>query len=258
MALFSDGPPSTVEDLAALDSQLLKIANVEGIDITQKLALAHQELGLELAAQLKRSDHREEWLWISGPPRLNSIVVTPALKLWHSYKSLELVYRDSYNSQLNDRYAGKRDQFHQMATWAYEQLALIGIGVAQTPVPKAAGFSVISTVPPSGVTIPDGAYYVAMAWVNAAGEEGLSSDPSAVTTSGTTFVVSPGTAPREVTGWNVFAGTDPSALRLQNTAPIGVGQVWLQQSPVDASGRPPGSGQNPTYERTLPPLIQRG
>src|SRR5579883_2891896 len=110
MALFTDGPPATVEDLVVLDSQLLTVANVEGIDVTQKLELAHQELGLELTAQLKRWGNYEEWLWVSQYPKLNCVVVSPALKLWHSYRSLEMVYRDAYNSQLNDRYAGKRDQ----------------------------------------------------------------------------------------------------------------------------------------------------
>ncbi len=46
------------------------------------------------------------------------VVVTPPLKLWHMFLSLEMVYRDAYNSQLNDRYAGKRDEFHGMVKWA--------------------------------------------------------------------------------------------------------------------------------------------
>lgn len=44
MALFTDGVPSTVEDLAAVDSQLLNVAHAEGIDVTQKLTLAQIDL----------------------------------------------------------------------------------------------------------------------------------------------------------------------------------------------------------------------
>jgi len=50
MALFIDGPASSMEDLAAQDSQLLDVASVENIDVTQKLALAQDELTLELNA----------------------------------------------------------------------------------------------------------------------------------------------------------------------------------------------------------------
>jgi hypothetical protein len=48
MALFTDGPASNIEDLAAHDSQLLTIAKSEGIDVTVKLALAQEAVGIEL------------------------------------------------------------------------------------------------------------------------------------------------------------------------------------------------------------------
>jgi len=258
MALFTDGPAASVADLVALDSQLLNVANIEGIDLTQKLSLAHEELGLELSAQLTRSGTYEAWLWVSRPPRLHSIVVTPALKLWHSYRSLEMVYRDAYNNQLNDRYAGKRDQFHEMAGWAYEQLALIGIGVAETPIPKAQPPMVDSVAAPAGSAVPDGTYYVSAAWVNAKGEEGAPSDATAVTTASGTYEVSPGVVPKGATGWNIFAGMDPSALTLQNAGPLDPQASWIQPNHVTTTGRAPGRGQAPDYERPLPRVIQRG
>ena len=51
--LFTDGPPSNIQDLAAQDSQLLSVASVEGIDVTVKLALAHEELALDLRDMLE-------------------------------------------------------------------------------------------------------------------------------------------------------------------------------------------------------------
>ena len=38
MALFTDGPLNTIEDLRAHDSQLVDVASTEGIDLTKKRA----------------------------------------------------------------------------------------------------------------------------------------------------------------------------------------------------------------------------
>src|SRR5262249_36673787 len=134
MALFTDGPVSGILDLAARDTQLLNVASMEGIDVTQKIALAQDELGLEITAMLNRTNYVDQRFWLAPQPDLGSVVVTPALKMWHSLRSLELVYADAYSNQLNDRYAGKRDQFHEMAVWARDHLVDAGIGMATCPV----------------------------------------------------------------------------------------------------------------------------
>ena len=67
MALFTDGPPASIEDLSAQDSQLLNVANVEGIDVTQKLCLAHEELGMELYALLNRMSYVDPLFWLARP-----------------------------------------------------------------------------------------------------------------------------------------------------------------------------------------------
>src|SRR5689334_3245612 len=98
MALFIDGPISTIDDLTAQDTQLNDVASTEGIDATKKLELAQEELEIELTSLLGD---------VSG------VIVTPALRLWHTYRALTLVYSDAYYSQLNDRYKGKRDEYEQ-------------------------------------------------------------------------------------------------------------------------------------------------
>src|SRR5689334_1908872 len=113
MALFSDGPASTIEDLHGHDTQLLDVANVEGIDVTRKLTLAQEDLGLELRVLLARLSGSSDVGILGSGPGIDHVVVTPPLKLWHTYRALELVYRDAFNSQLNDRYAGKRDEYHE-------------------------------------------------------------------------------------------------------------------------------------------------
>jgi len=156
MALFTDGPPSTIEELAAVDSQLLNVADVEGIDVTQKLTLAQDELSLELLTLLTPNSYYGQWFWATPRPNLDTVVVTHPLKLWHTYRALEMVYSDAYNSQLNDRYAGKQDQFHQMGKWAYEKLREMGLGIAVAPLPKAAPPAAVMAQPASGSNLPDG------------------------------------------------------------------------------------------------------
>ena len=262
MALFIDGPASSMEDLAAQDSQLLDVASVEGIDVTQKLALAQDELTLELNTLLTRLSYVDQLFWLAPQPNIGSVVVTPALKLWHTFRSLKMVYSDAYNSQLNDRYAGKRDQFHERAKWAYETLIQTGVGVVTVPVPRAATPVVVAAPGPApGTPLPDGTYYVTIAWVNSAGEEGACAVPATITTSGSSLLVRPaGTGvapPRTAAGWNVYVGAGPDSLALENGSPIAIGQTWLQPATL-ASGRPPGPGQRPNYLKPVPRVIQRG
>ena len=129
--------------MTAIDSQLLDVASTEGLDVTRKLGAAQEEIQIELEA-----------CSIGGGSR--QVVVTPALRIYHTYRTLEMIYADAYNSQLNDRYAGKRDQFHRKAKWAYDRLLQSGVAIAADPVPRAATPQV--TACPGA--LPDGTYYV--------------------------------------------------------------------------------------------------
>jgi hypothetical protein len=254
MALFTDGPISCIEDLTAQDSQLLNVASVEGIDTTRKIAIAQEEVAMELTGALRRFGYADQFFWLAPQPKLDSIVVTPPLKLWHTARTLELVYMDAYNSQLNDRYAGKRDQFHDLAKWAYSKLIEIGAGIAGTPVSRAA----IPTLTPFPGALPDGVYYATVTWVNRAGEEGAPAEPTTVATASSTFLVDAGAAPVNAAAWNVYAGIAPQAMYRQNTTLLVTGQTWEQPSALTQSGPLPGKGQKPTYLQPLPRIIQRG
>jgi hypothetical protein len=246
MPLFTDGPASTIEDLAAQDSQVLDVASVEGIDLTRKLALAQEAVAIDLEAVLRRSGRHSV--------HLDGVVVTPALRLWHTYRALELVYGDAYYNQLNDRYSAKRDRFADLGKWAHERLILTGIGVAPRPVPRAATPDV--TVVPGAVA--DGTYYITMAWTNSTGEEGAAAIPAVITTSGSNFIVMPKPAPAAAASWNVYAGPGPDAMVRQNDQSIAPGAAWTQPTMVRASGSGPGCGQPPSYFHALPRIIQRG
>jgi hypothetical protein len=251
-----------MEDLTAQDSQLDDVASVEGIDVTQKMALAQDELALELNALMTRLSSADQMFRRAPDSNLGSVVVTPALKLWHTFRSLEMVYSDAYNSQLNDRYAGKRDQFHLSAKWACDTLVAAGIGMASVPVPRAGIPTVTAAAAPApGTPLPDATYYVTVAWVNAGGEDGASAIPATIATTGSSLLVQPvgrgGAPPKTAAGWNVYVGTGPDSMALQNGSPIAIGQTWLQPATL-AAGRPPGAGQRPSYLKPVPRAIQRG
>jgi hypothetical protein len=243
-----------MEDLTAQDTQLANVANVEGIDVTQKLALAQEEVALELRTLLEGSRRADLAFWLAPQTTLRNVVVTPALKLWHTFRCLEMVYRDAYSNQLNDRYAAKRDQFEERATWAYEKLLLLGIGIALSPVPRAAEPQVLS-VPGN---LPAGTYYVAIAWTNSKGEEGEPSVATTITVAGSTLLVQPAPLPEGATGWNVYTGVDPEDMWLQNGSPIAARQTWLQPNAMATGGRAPGSGQAPSYLLPMPRMMLRG
>ena len=254
MALFTDGLVSSIEDLTAQDSQLLDVASTEGIDVGQKLELAQEDAGVELTVLLSKLSFADQPFWMAPLPTLGNVVVTPALKRWHTYLALEMVYRDAYNSQLNDRYAGKRDQFHQMAQWACEKLVQTGVGLTSRPVPRA-GKPQVTAIPGE---LEDGTYYVTMAWVSTSGEEGASATPAAITIAASALQIQPGPPPDNATGWNVYVGCEAESMTLQNQSPMDAGEMWQQTKPLATAGRAPGTGQGPAYLKPLPRVIQRG
>ncbi len=254
MALFTDGPIAGMEDLMAQDTQLTNVANVEGIDVTQKLFLAQEELALEITILLRASGRAEQAIWLSAQPNIGNVVVTPALKLWMIFRTLESVYGDAYSSQLNDRYSAKRDRFQERAKWAYERLLLIGIGMAGSPIPQAVAPQVVS----AEGSLANSTYYVAMTWTNSKGEEGAPSVLTPITTTASSWLVQPAPPPSSAVGWNVYAGTDPGALTQQNGSPIAVSLTWLQPNAIASGGNAPGCGQSPNYLMPVPRVILRG
>jgi hypothetical protein len=254
MSLFIDGCISGLDDLAAQDSQLLDIASEESINVTQKMVLAQETIGLDLVSMCRGGESFSWPGWLLCEPCLDQVVVTPALKLWHTYLTLEFVYRDAYNDQLNDRYGAKRDQFHLLAESARERLIEIGLGIVPDPVRQAATPQLIA-IPGN---LPDGTYYATMSWVNQNGQEGASAVPDAITTSTSTFEVQPGNPPDCVAGWNVYVGTAPQAMYLQNTGLLAIGTLWQQPAALTIGGPMPGNGQRPAYKKAVPRLLQRG
>ena len=264
MALFTDVSISTLDQLAAQDTAVLDVASTEGIDAGAKAVLAQEELGVELTAMLSRSPFSLTtpsawWPGSSLTPqsvvRLSNIAVTPPLRLWHTFRTLALIYRDAYNNQLNDRYLGKWNAYSDLAKWASGMLLQTGVGIVADPISIAASPQVDLL---SG-TLPASTYFVQIAWVNARGEEGMASPVASVSAPDQHFLrVAANNPPTNVVAWNVYAGTSVDAIMLQNVLPISAGQAWLIAPSGLVSGTIPGNGQDPNYFRQLPRYLQRG
>jgi hypothetical protein len=242
MALFTDGPMNTIEDLRAQDSQLTEMASTEGIDLTRKLWLAHDQIAVDLERLL------------AGRYPLSNVVATLPLTLWHNYRSLEMAYTDACYSHLNERYMSKRDQFRDLAKWAYERLLELGIGIVALPIARALT-PVLSPVP--GFSHP-GTYYVTMTWVNRSGEEGAPAVPDVIEIASGSISVMPKSAPPAATGWNVYVGPGPDDMVLQNEAPLEVNETWSPHGAVKHEGRGPGKGQPAGLLLAVPRVLPRG
>ena len=71
---------------------------------------------------------------------VSDVVVTPQMKRWHALHTLEIVYRDAFNNQLNDRYQAKFGEYQAaVAGRAGAIPSRFGIGLALIPIPTGAG-----------------------------------------------------------------------------------------------------------------------
>jgi hypothetical protein len=268
MALFTDGSISEVQDLIAYEANLMEMADAEGIDLNAKLRLAQSELEVELAAAALRPGN----LFWAGPGwassgaevnlsrfDLNTVVVTPALKLWHTFQALAISYRDAYNRKLNDKYLPKWNEYKELARWASNLLFQTGIGLALAPIPKP-GAPVLDWV--SG-TLPGGTFYVQMTWVGADGvHEGAPSDEVAIEVPANQALrvtpPAPPGGPYRVAGWKVYAGTASARETGQSGQPLPLGQAWVIPASGLMAGPAAGRGQDPDFFRTVPRFVPRG
>ncbi len=250
MALFTDGIIGAVGDLADHESGVLGLTSSEAIDLSAKLRLAQEEIGVELMnSSLRLAANGSNGL------SLRNVAVTAPLKLWHVFHTLELVYREASTSQLNDRYRRKWQQYERLSKWASETLFHIGVGIVWDPVAAAEAPELGYVAGP----VEAATYFVRMSWINSRGEEG---SPGKLGTldvpSGSLLVVRAAKAPGNAVGWNVYAGTSVEGVSLQNLTPLEPGESWVEDATGLKAGRLPGSGQEPNCLRGLPRVLQRG
>jgi hypothetical protein len=171
---------------------------------------------------------------------VSDVVVSPQLKRWHAVHTLEIVYRDAFNNQLNDRYHAKVLEYHELSRNARTRTFHVGVGLALIPIPQAT-LPVFSAV---AGPIPETTYYARASWVGASGQEG---EPSELTAygapAGSLPVVQMTGPPAAATGFNIYLGLTPDGLALQNPTPVPLGQSFALAGTGLTAGVAPGDGQ---------------
>ena len=263
--LLTDGSPNTNEDLRVYESAILGVAFAEMIDLDVKLGLATEEIGEDVVDFLL--DHSSEnsqtfSLFQLGMPAsgrrktgVSDVVVTPQMKRWHAVHTLQIVYRDAFNNQLNDRYQAKFLEYQKLSRNAREHTFRFGVGLVQVPIPQAPPPAFSAVAGP----IPQVTYYARAAWVAASGQEG---EPSAITTydapAGSVPVVQMLNPPAAATAFNIYLGLTADGLALQNTDPVPIGQTFTLPETGLAPGRAPGDGQTPDFYVSGGWMLRRG
>ncbi|MGA2436235.1 MAG: hypothetical protein ABSG25_13240 [Bryobacteraceae bacterium] len=246
MALFTDGDISTIADLLGYESEVLDVAAAEGIDLNIKLALAQEELAIELQGFLPEKRR---------PNVLDEVVVTQPLRKWHTFWSLVQVYRDAYHKELNDRYQVKAQEYKDVARWAEDMLFQTGVGVVDDPLPRAAKPQ-LSMAPGSQAA---STYFVRVSWLNGRGEEGAPSEVVALSApNGTSLIVTAMNPPATASAWNVYMGFSATNVSLQNDVGLQLTQPWTAPTSGIRQGRPPGNGQMPQRYLRTARVLQRG
>ncbi|MEI9814976.1 MAG: hypothetical protein WDO18_21065 [Acidobacteriota bacterium] len=133
--LLTDGNPNVEEDLRRYESSILGLAHSEQIDLLVKLAVATEEVTQEVLDFLL---NRLVGVDPQGAARRSvgvaDVVVTRQLKRWHALHALEVVYRDAFHNQLNDRYQERFLEYKREAALAKRQTFEFGVGAGLSTV----------------------------------------------------------------------------------------------------------------------------
>jgi len=255
MPLFTDGNISNLEDLKSHDSEVLEVASTEGIDLSAKLRLAWEQVGLELEDFLRKRSWPPIIDTFQAPADLSGVVVTPALKQWHTLQALSLVYADAHTSRLNERHGRKWNEYRAQARQAADRLFRIGVGIASSPIPKAQAPEVRSVPSP----VPEATYQVKVAWNNRQGQAGEASDAVIHRTAGgglpAVRAIQP---PANAVSYDVFVGHTDSEPAKQTTEALAPNQEWVLPLTGLVAGEPPPSGQAPDWHLRETRVLQRG
>jgi hypothetical protein len=258
--LFTDGPISTVDQLADYESEIRQVAAGESINLDTKLRLAQTEIGVELLATAVAPDGWNGYWITPGFVRnkftLAQVVITDALQLWHIFATLGAVYRDAYNRKLNDKYLPKWNEYQDLARTAENQCMTMGLGVVYAPLP-APGAPQLTAV--AGGTLGASNYFVQTTWVNAAGQESYPSPEAGLAVAAAHLLqVQPTPPPANATGWIAYVTMVSGQEQKQFYTPLNPYYAWTLPPTGLVAGPAPGNGQPYDILRTVPRTLQRG
>jgi len=253
--LFTDTVISTISDLAAYESDIRDLASVANLDLDTKLGRAQMEVGVELLGATVAHALDSS----AGPSfTLDQVVVTDALRLWHVFHTLTIVYRDAYNRKLNDKYLLKWKDYGALSKWASHAYFNIGVGLVLRPLP-APGRPAVSVT--AGGALPAAIYFVRATWVDAQGRESGPSElvsQSAAASELLTVSLAGQQPPAGAAGWFPYAGTDPDGPQRQVSAPVAAAEAWTMPAGGLIAGTVVSDGQGPDYYRQITRNLQRG
>jgi hypothetical protein len=254
MALFVDGPASTIDDLTDQDSGLLEVAQSNGVNLSTKLRLATEEIRADLELWLLKPRPTIGEIW-SPALRVEQIVVNAELRRWQTMHTLALVYRDVYFTQVVDRYQAKWQGYVDLARGARESFLAGGLPAVNDPIHRAAPPVLIATTGAGSA----GIFYASVAWANATGQLGAASEVSSMTlTDENAMGVAAVNPPANATGFVVYAGAALSAMVQQTPTPLQVNGSFDFVPGAITSGPLPGAGQKPDFVRPVARTILRG
>ncbi|MBL8237082.1 MAG: hypothetical protein JNM66_06670 [Bryobacterales bacterium] len=248
MALFVDGNPSQITDLANYESAIVEVAATEGIDLTAKATVAALEIGLELQRLMAQTPGGQQYT-------LGHVALTSGLKQWHTLLALAATYRDAHFQQLNDRHKHKWKEYERLARAAGQMLFETGVGLVFNPLAKP----VQPLLGQLAGAHPARTFYVRVEWVDAHGVASSPSETAGITTmEGTALTVRAIGAPPNARGWNLYAGLLDDQMQRQNNAPLELGATWTMPSTGLAAGTSPGTGQTAEHYLRHVPVLHRG
>ncbi len=241
MALLTDGNPNDTEALRVYESSILRVADVESIDLDIKLRLSTEEIIQDVLDVLIEHAVATDPQGLARRQKgVSDVVVSAQMKRWHALHTLETVYRDAYNNQLNDRYRMKWEEYQELSLDARERTLRYGIGLVANPLP-------IPAAPQCGIAqgpIAATTYYVQATWVSALGQESAPSELTTYTTvDDSLLAVRQINPPVGAAGWNVYLGTSAYSLARQNGTPMAVNGMFTLPTSGLAAGPLPGGGQ---------------
>ncbi len=254
--LFTDGPISTVDQLADYESEIRQVAAGESINLDSKLRVAQTEMGVELLTTSVQPDDGLVGGFVRNSFTLSQVVVTDALRLWHIFYTLGAVYRDAYNRKLNDKYLPKWNEYRELARGAQNQCMTLGVALVYHPL-AAPGLPQLTAV--EGGTLPASNYFVQTTWINAKGQESAPSPEAGKSlTLGQLLQVQPAAPPADATGWIVYVSQISGQEQKQFYVPLNPYYAWTMPSTGLVTGTSPGNGQSYDILRTVPRTLQRG
>ena len=252
MALFQDGPISSLEDLRVYETSLLETASIEGVSLANKIELAQQEIGNEILRFLIQQLEPTESV---TPSKLGQVVATDPLRRWHALRTLAVFFRDAHHNQLNDRYRAKWDAYESEARSAARLLWEVGVGLVRNPLKRPAAPAL--ELVPSEEEYPPSLFKTT--WVTGPLEESAASEAVLFAPN---FAERPQLSainfPARATGWHVYAGASESLLTRQTTTALALSERWLMPSGELFAGAPVPFGQQPDYYVRLQRLLLRG